>query len=56
MDEILAHVRGRSRAAVRVAPGDRVKRLREILDADGEDYKRPSHLGDDDEWDVGDAS
>jgi hypothetical protein len=28
------------------------ERLREILDADGEDYERPSHFGLDDEWEV----
>lgn len=28
-------------------------RLREILDADGDDYSRPEHFGNDDEWDVG---
>lgn len=27
-------------------------RLREILDADGETYDRPSGFGDDDEWSV----
>jgi hypothetical protein len=27
-------------------------RLREILDADGEDYSRPSAFGPDDEWEV----
>lgn len=33
------------------------QRLREILDADGCDYERPSDLGPDDEWDTGsDAS
>lgn len=29
------------------------KRLREILDADGDTYDRPKHFGPDDEWDVG---
>ena len=28
------------------------ERLREILDADGDDYERPSDFGPDDEWDV----
>lgn len=28
-------------------------RLREILDADGDDYEPPSGFGPDDEWDVG---
>lgn len=30
------------------------QRLREILDADGDDYSRPSHFGPDDEWSVSD--
>lgn len=31
------------------------ERLREILDADGEDYSPPSGFGPGDEWDVGDT-
>jgi hypothetical protein len=30
------------------------ERLREILDADGDDYTRPRDIGPDDEWDAGD--
>lgn len=30
------------------------ERLREILDADGEDYSRPSGFGPKDQWDVAD--
>lgn len=28
-------------------------RLREILDADGDDYAKPNHFSEEDEWDVG---